>query len=50
MGGLLEQALTPALHFIDCLRKWRSISQSLREPPRKKRSYQQDLLYGDFFG
>jgi hypothetical protein len=50
MGRLLEQALTPALHFIDCLKRWSTISQRLREASRKKRSYQQDLLYGDLFG
>ncbi len=41
MRHLLMQAVNPVLSLLDSLKRWRDISTSLREPPRR-RTYQQD--------
>lgn len=40
MHAVLIQALYPPLSLLDCLLSWVAIATYLREPPRKKRTYQ----------
>jgi hypothetical protein len=47
---LLCSVINPRLSLFACLEKWRSISQALREAPRKKRGYQQEELWSGKFG
>ena len=47
---LLSSAVNPCLSLFDCLEKWNEMLRFLREPPRKNRCYQQDVLRGGAFG
>ena len=47
---LLCSVINPRLSLFACLEKWGSISQALREAPRKKRGYQQEELWSGKFG
>lgn len=42
MHMLVRQACNAPLSLQRCLQQWAAIAQKLREPPRRKRSYQCD--------
>jgi hypothetical protein len=47
---LLSAAVNPRLALFDSLEQWTEMLSFLREPIRKKRHYQQDILRGGKFG
>ena len=44
MRFLLARAVNPQVSLLEGLRRWNQIATALREPPRKRRSYQHDDL------
>jgi hypothetical protein len=44
MRCLLARAVNPYLTLRNGLRNWNGIAQALREPPRRRRKYQEDDL------
>lgn len=47
---LLINVVNPQIDLFKCLENWDEIRQSMKESPRKKRSYQNDELRSGKFG